>query len=260
MLPLKKLVMSLLIAALILSLCACGSSEEDDLTATQDSAAMHTNFDAAGTFVDSVIDTSEMTASTQEDETGLYQYWVYNGESANDEFGVDIKIDNKKITLAKTTVNDLQDLGFELQSEEESAEPGSILGITVKKDEKFGCFAIENKSDAKQEISNMVVFQYSGDSDENTLDFNYNGLKKGSSLEDVIKTLGTPKSNITMTGNANGTRITLNYVNSSTEDNTIITDSLDIGLIYHPKKNTATLTHLNLTRYEEKMPEGTTAE
>ena len=250
----KRIILTVLIAALFFSLCACGSAVDDQ--ATQDSAAIRTNFDAACAYVKSQVDTSEMTSTTREEGNGMYQYWTYSGEGTN-EVGTDVNISGKTVTLSKTTVNDLKELGFEVDLTLETIKPDAVQGFTIKKGKKFCGLAIHNLSDKEADPADLPIFQFTGGSDDESLDYAYNGIKKDSTLKDVIYALDIPKSNITISGDVSGTTIVLNYVDSATEDGVAVTDSLDIYMRYNPKKNNATVTNLNLVRYETDISDNT---
>lgn len=270
----KKLIITVLLAALTLGLCACGSSNTQDQAtqdqatsdqATQDQAtqnyvAENESLKAASEYTASVIDTSEMTSSIQEGENGAYQYLTYTGANANDEFALEIEVDDKSIVLKDTTVSDLKDLGFECETDVETVPPNTIQGFTMKKDGKLCNISVQNTTDKEQDIQDLTVFQVNVFTDEGSFEFNYGGIRGGSSLEEVIKTLGTPKSNVTIAGSENGNSITLNYFNSVTQGELTISSTLDIDLSYNAEKNSATVRSINLTSYQEKAVQETAAE
>ena len=262
----KKLIITVLLAALTLGLCACGSSKtqaQDQATqdqATQDSAATHESIKAASTYVESVIDTSEMSSSIQDDANGVYQYWTYAGGNANDEFSLAIEIDGKSIALKDTTVSDLKDLGFECEIDVETVPPNTVQGFTLKKDDKYCNVSVQNMTNTEQDIQDLTIFQVNAFADEGNLSFDYGGIKSGTSLEEVIKALGTPKSNVTVAANESGNSITLNYNNTVTDGDQMTSSTLDIDLIYNAEKNTATVKSINLTSYQDKVTQETTAE
>lgn len=260
----KKLIITVLLAALTLGLCSCGSSNTQEQTtqdqATQDSAAAHENIKAASKYVESVIDTSEMSSSIQDDENGVYQYWTYSGENANDEFSLEIEIDGKKIVLADTTISDLKDLGFECDTDVETVPPNTIQGFTMRKGDKLCNISVQNTTDQEQDIQDLTIFQVNVFTDEESLGFNYGGIKGGTPLEEVVKAFGTPKSNVTVTANENGNSVTLNYYNAVTDGDLMTSSTLDIDLIYNTENNTATVRSINLTSYQDKITQETTAE
>lgn len=258
----KKLIITVLLAALVLGLCACGSSKTQPTQdqATQDSAAAHESIRAASTYVESVIDTGEMSSSVQDDANGVYRYWTYSGKEANDEFSLEIEIDGKKITLADTTLSDLKDLGFECDADVETVKPNTVQGIIMKKGDKSCNISVQNATNQEQDIQDLPVFQVNVFSDESNLGFNYGGIKGGSTLEEVIKAFGTPKSNVTAAANESGNTITLNYFNASTQDDLLTTSTLDIELLYNAEKNSATVRSINLSSYRETVKQPTTAE
>ena len=246
---LKKCILILLITALILSLCACGNEVQQ---ATNDSATPQSRFDAAGNFIESAIDTSQMESSVQEyqesleGETSLYRYWTYNG-SEQDTIDMNVKLDGTTITLAETTVNDLKELGFELEFEIDTAPPMTAQGFTIRKDNKTCNAAAENNTDMTVDIADLPLSQFSGGFDEECLSYEYAGLKPNSSLNDVINTLGAPKSNITLTTNDYETIIDLNYINSTKEDGFNTVKTLDVYFKYDAGKNSAKLYGITVT-------------
>lgn len=255
----KKLIITVLLTALTLGLCACGSSQTSE-QATQDSVTTNESFEAATSYVESAIDTSEMNSTIQNDENSLYHYWTYGGAEPNDEFGLEIEINGEKITIGKTTVNDLKDLGFDVDLDVETVQPNTVQGFTIKKDDKFCNISVQNSTDKEQDIHDLAVFQVNVFTDEASLSFNYGDIKGGSSLEEVIKAFGTPKSNVTLSGDESNTTITLNYFSSVTQDDLMTTSTLDIDLLYNADDNTATVKSINLSSYQDKVTQETTAE
>lgn len=257
----KKTIIALLLVALTLGLCACGASNTQKPTedqATPIPSVARRDFEAAATYVESSIDANEMSKTDQDDENGLYRYWTYGGKEANDTFSPEIEIDGKKITLGKTTVNELKELGFECDIDVETVQPNTVQGITIRKNNKYCNISVQNTAEKEQSIHELAVFQLNVLTDPGFLDFNYGDIKSGSTLEDVIKALGTPRSNITLSGAESGATISLNYNNTVTDGDLETISTLDIDLLYHTEENTAAVKSINLSVYQNKVTQETT--
>ena len=257
----KKLIIALLLVALTLGLCACGASDTQKPTeeqATQVPSVARQDFEAASTYIESLIDTNEMSKTDQDDENGLYRYWTYSGKEANNTFSPEIEIDGKKITLGETTVNDLKELGFECEIDVETVQPNTEQGFIIRKDNKYCNISVQNTTEKEQSIHELAVFQINVLTDSGFLDFNYGDIKSGSTLEDVIKALGTPRSNITLSGAESGASIALSYSNIVTDGDLETISTLDIDLPYQTEKNTADVRSINLSVSQNKIPQETT--
>lgn len=252
----KKLTLLILATILILGTAACGSKETALLynePATADTAGDRAAFEAASDYVKSAIGTSLVPSSVQDDEDGLTQYWSYNGDEANDKINLSVTIAGKSITLGKTSVSDLENLGFELDLKNETVNPNTVFGFTVTKNGKHCNLGAVNNTREAMKLSEMTVTQFNALSNDFNMDYDYNGITTGSTLEDVIKAFGTPKNSITLSSDHGAPTITLSYAASVTEESTAISDTLDITLVYNSANKTASLTNINLNHNEEAV-------
>lgn len=253
----KKQLLILITAALILSLCACSRDiiEIDHEPATVDSAAMRGEFDAARAYVESNADLSQMNSTVQNDEKALYQYWNGSGEE-NDTFTQDIELEGKTVTIGLTTVSDLKDLGFKVDTGTESVEPNTVQGFSITQGDKYCSLAVENNTDTTQQLADLPMIQFScGAPDDGFLNCAYSDITCGSTLKEVFDAIGMPQSNIIVTTDNSGTRIELNYLSSFIEGERSVFDTLDIDLIFDKDKDTATVTNITLSRSIEKKAE-----
>lgn len=248
----KKLIILALTFALILSLCACGAEdiikEVDPADSTVSTEELRTNLDSATAYVEAAVDTSGMTAQDVDDQgTTLYKSWLYDSETVNDKIPMEVEIDGKTITINKTTVAELKEMGFTIELDSETIEPNLTQGFTINKDGKYCNLSVYNDSDKAVKADGMTVCEFQGSTDEFNLEFIYSGLKKGSTLEEVIKALGTPHMDINICSDSLfGTTIDLDYFCETVSDGISDADTLSIHLVYDAEKNTATLGSLQL--------------
>lgn len=256
----KKWIIALLLVALTLGLCACGASNASNAPTTQNTSDTRKNFDAATTYIESTIDTSKMNSILQDDKDGLYHYWSNNDANANDTVATDIEVGGKTITLGKTTVDELKDLGFTVELSGDKVQPNTVQGFSITKDNKFSYVGVQNTTDQEQDINKLVVSEFNTIADGSSMEFSYSGINSGSTLEEVIKALGTPQSNVTLSGDQADPTITLDYYNSKTEGDIAITTTLNINLLYNAEQNIATVNNINLSFYQDKIIQETTAQ
>ena len=253
----KKLAALLLTAALAAGLCACakntGSEKATEETAiaqevsSTDKSLIKANFDKSVAFVESTVDTGGMKANDDEDELSLSRNWSYE-ESENTELPKDIEVNGKTITIGKTTVKDLDDLGMKIEKSMDKVEPQTGTAVSLVDGDKTFLLNVDNSTDKTQNIDDLTITGFTTGFKEYTLPYSYSGIDYDSTIEDVIAKLGKPNSTINVNANDQSSTITLNYLNDVTEGKTVTTDSLSVAFNYDPANNTAQLTSLYCSR------------
>ena len=253
----KRLAALLLAAALTAGLCACnknpGSENATEKAAlaqevsSTDKNLVKANFDKAVAFVESAIDTKDMTAGDNEDEFCMYRDWSYE-ETENTELPDTIEVNGKTITIGKTTVKDLNELGMKLEKSMEKVPPQTGTAVNLIDDSKTFLLNVDNGTDKTLDIDDMTITGFTTGFKDYTLPYSYSGINYDSTVEDVISKLGKPNSNITVDANDQSATITINYINDVTEGKTVTTDNVSVAFNYDPAKDTATLSSLNYSR------------
>ena len=250
----KKIITLMLIAALALTLFACGSKEtivKDTTDESVDTAAVRENFDKASDYIESVIDTKGMTSSVQDDDSSnLYKSWQYDKEADNADISMEVEIGGSTVIVGTTTIPELKALGFDVQLENDTIEANTEYGFSATKDGKFCNMSVDNSSNKAQKAEELPISSVNGASEDlGAASFVYKGLKVGSSLNDVINALGTPNSGISLSAGDSSTTFSLNYYSQDTEDDKTATDiNLVIDMVYDAQNNTAAVSSFNLSR------------
>lgn len=253
----KRIAALLLAAALAAGLCACNKTPGAD-NATEKAALaqevsstdknlVKANFDKAVAFVESAIDTKDMTAGDNEDEFCMYRDWSYE-ETENTELPDTIEVNGKTITIGKTTVKDLNELGMKLEKSMEKVPPQTGTAVNLIDDSKTFLLNVDNGTDKTLDIDDMTITGFTTGFKDYTLPYSYSGINYDSTVEDVISKLGKPNSNITVDANDQSATITINYINDVTEGKTVTTDNVSVAFNYDPAKDTAALSSLNYSR------------
>ena len=253
----KRLAALLLAAALTAGLCACNKTPGAD-NATEKAARVQevsstnkelvkANFDKAVAFVESAIDTKDMMSRDNEDEFCMYRDWSYE-EIKNTELPDTIEVNGKTITIGKTTVKDLNELGMKLEKSMEKVPPQTGTAVNLIDDSKTFLLNVDNGTDKTLDIDDMTITGFTTGFKDYTLPYSYSGINYDSTVEDVISKLGKPNSNITVDANDQSATITINYINDVTEGKTVTTDNVSVAFNYDPAKDTATLSSLNYSR------------
>ena len=253
----KRLAALLLAAALTAGLCACNKTPGADNptekatlaqeVSSTDKNLVKANFDKAVAFVESAIDTKDMTAGDNEDEFCMYRDWSYE-EIKNTELPDTIEVNGKTITIGKTTVKDLNELGMKLEKSMEKVPPQTGTAVNLIDDSKTFLLNVDNGTDKTLDIDDMTITGFTTGFKDYTLPYSYSGINYDSTVEDVISKLGKPNSNITVDANDQSATITINYINDVTEGKTVTTDNVSVAFNYDPAKDTATLSSLNYSR------------
>ena len=253
----KKLIILTLIAALVLTLCACGAENiisVDPETETEDPAVLRSNLDSASAYLESCIDTSKMVTAMQEDDPNyLYKYWSYDDDEFNASFSTDVELDGKTFTVGKTTVGELKEMGYELMIDEETVPTDYSKGFSIVKGDKFCNLTADNNTDKEQNIYDLVVTGFNGFSEEYGLEYSFNGIATGSTLEEVVAALGTPNYNISLSSDSLGTTFDMSYYNDKPDGDILISDVVTVYLTYDVAGNTAVVSSLDVSHNVENM-------
>jgi len=250
----KKVTAMLLTLAVSLSLCACTNSGPASTGSDSESAASSGSqavspekltdiADKASAYIESVIDTSGMAAETGESEDMyIYRYWNMGEETADAALTDEIEIDGNTIVLGKTTKADLDKMDFKMEGFPEVLEPGLHTSIILAKDGKNANLALANDSETEsQPVDNIPVNGFTCGSAEFAIPFNYAGVTNSSSIEDVVKLLGAPNSDLHFSTDGEFTEILLSYSMITDKDGAAAQITLGITYLYHPESNTASL-------------------
>lgn len=253
----KKLFALLLIAALALSLAACGESN----TAAQspvsnpaadvayDKAAIRANFEKAETYADAAFSGKNMTSSIQDDDdnTDIYKYWSYDGEPDKASISSEIEIDGNKIVIGTTTAKEVEGFDLTVQKNNATAQPGETVSLSLSKDTR-SCSAMlaPNNTDKAVNADDLPVFEVVTSAKDFSLPFTYCGLSADSTMEEVLEALGTPNNMVTLSSEDMGVSIELNYNNITEDGDKQISDSVILRLVYDLDSNTARVDNIDL--------------
>lgn len=247
----KKVLVLLLALTLIVSLCACGANKVVDVNPTISSdgaAALRADFENAKAFVEANIDMKNMEAQDQdqEDPSYLYQYW-FAQDAPNVEFSLDAELDGQTVTVGKTTVKELKELGFELSTDQKVIEPDVSTGLSLSKGDKICNITLANNDTGKElPIDEGVLSEVDMIGNEFGISYVYSGLKDQSSFKDVIDKLGAPNSQVKISSDDSGVSIELSYFNSTQDGDKTSDKSLTVYFGYDTTNNTATVRQINL--------------
>ena len=249
----KKLICLILAVILTLSLCACGADGGNTGSGnnTVDPATLQSHVDSASDYIGTVIDTSKLTYSDQTDQpNSLYRNWYSEDEEpTGNELSMDVELLDKTITVGKTTVKELKELGYNVVTDVEEVEPNTEIALSIAEYDEFCALTVSNNTDKNQNIMDLPVdSMILGGSEEYSVKYSYKGLTTGSTLEEAIKTLGEPAFGITVMADGPDTTIELNYTNSQIEGDFETSDSLDVYLTYDVEKDAATISNITLRR------------
>jgi len=237
----KKTLALFLLLALVICLCACGSNPE--------AAAVKKDFDKAVKYTESIIDTDKMTSSVREKNDGIYltKFWRSENDENIMDIGLDVEVNGHIITLGKTKVSEIRDMGFEINSGFETLKPGEAASISIAKDGKYIPFDTDtNETDAEISIDDMTLSAFIGEVEEDTLPYSYKGFKPGSSLQEVVDAIGAPNYAASLSTDSDGTRIAMDYLNESTEGDKQVAISLMMELIYNVETDSSELVNFQI--------------
>ena len=249
----KLIALLLFILLLTVGLCACGEQQSPDTpaeagTEQTDTAAIRSAFDNASAYIESVIDTSDMTFEIQDDNNGaeLIKNWYIKGEPANDPLSTAIELDGVAIEIGKTTPKDLEELGFTLSAEATTVEPGTSTGFSISKGDKETNISLAtNDTDKAVSIYDLPVTGVTSFDYEYALQLSYCGLNKGSTLKDLTDKLGRPNYIISLESDEYADRITVGYSYEIVDKGMITLYVYCANLIYDPESNSAAISQMN---------------
>lgn len=251
----KKILILMLTLAMIAGLCACGGSKAGNST-PDSKAAYRPSFEKAEEYVDPYfVDTKNLISSTQDDSDSdnIYKYWLNSKEMDDAPLSAEIEIDGSKIILGKTTAKELEDFGFEVERSSDAVRPGEAGSLTVGKGDKICNMILDvNETDKELPIDDFAVSEVITFQPENSLPFSYCGLTVGSTLDDVLETLGTPNFTVTLTTTPEKSTLEIDYYNENEDGKKTIADCAVLTLYYDPDSNSADLRSIDVSheRYD----------
>ena len=254
----KKLTALLLILTLALALCACGATpppDTDDVPAPKvDTTAIRDSYDKASTYVVATFKPKGMVVSEQDEDDGAYLFKNWGKENiGNADFPAEIELDGETVTIGKTLVKDLADMGFEVSKGKETVEPNEITSVMLTKDNRTCILSTaDTMSDKPVPIDDIPVGAVSAAYASYALPFTYSGLDSESTPADILDKLGSPNSSINLSSDAEGTIIELIYSRTVKEDDVSTDINLLIDLKYDVAKNNATMSSIDITSISYK--------
>ena len=255
----KRIITLLLVTALALGLFGCSGSQSggtnnagSDPAAglAYDAAEIRANFEKAEAYADALFSGKNMTSSIQDDDesTGIYKSWYYDGKPDQTPISSEIEIDGNRIVLGETTAKDVMGFGLTANKSNENAQTGDVVTITLSKGDRGCAVMLAPNGTEEKDADDLPVYEVMTSAKDFSLPFTYCGLTVDSTLEDVLKALGTPTFLATLSSENMGVSIELDY-NHLTEDGGKQTlDSLVIRLVYDTDSNTALVDNLDLRR------------
>ena len=217
-----------------------------------DVEAIKANFDKASALVESLVDTSNMTVDNDDQgEDGMYRYWYVDEIPREIKLSDEISIDGKTITIAKTLIKDLSDLGFEVEKFSDTVNPQEIQSVNINKGDKtFILSSMPNETDQPMQLDDMPVFELNSGSLEYAIPFDYMGITPESKIEDVLDILGVPNSALNLSSSGVNTSIEFGYVNESREGDKLVNKILSFDFVYDADTDSAHLSSILYSRNE----------
>lgn len=265
----KKLIIIFLSAALVLGLCACGgnnnTSDADSTVGAADVADIRAAYEKADAYIGSIIDAEKagMVTDEQDDNNGetLYKYWTYAEDKEGGKIDASIELEGETVTVGKTTVSELKELGYKIDAEVETVGANTVQGFSVTKDNKYSNLSVDNYTNSPQKFADMVINSAAGANAEvGGMSFDYKGIKSGSTLKDVVDALGVPNFTMTLGCDLSGNSIEVSYSCTTVEDGNQLVDTLTVNLMYDPSANVAKVSAVRIERTTIPAEIETTAE
>ena len=236
----KKIFALMLALVMLLCLCSCGNKYNQKV---------RNSFDKAVAYTESLLDTSSMTSFVRDESNGnyIYKYWNHGENEGNADIDLNVEIEGHTITLNKTTVRDLKDMGFEVMIGFETLAPGETASLAIySKDKRIAFNTARNETNEKVDVNDMPLCAFYGEMDDGHIPFVYRGLTIGSTLEEIVAALGSPNNAASIATDETGSSIGMDYFSDSTEDNAHITSALSITANYDADADTAVLSNVQL--------------
>ena len=213
----KKLLIATLALILVFSLCACG--EKPVITEYLEKTT---------SYIDTLIEADKFTE--EKDTEKLVTKWTATEEKSADLPDV-LTLDGEKITLGKTTVAELKEMGFKTaEKTPETVEAGKNAELSVNRNEQYcSVFTEVNDSDKAVKVDDLAItgFYVTG---ATFSPFDYNGITDESTLEEVMK-IDMPIRSITLSTHGSDSLIYIAYKRSASGDKPAAT--LTVGAEYN---------------------------
>lgn len=225
----KKLLIIALALTLVFSLCACG--EEPVKTEY---------LERTTSYIDTLIDSDKFTE--EKDLNKLVTKWTAAEDVSADLPDV-LKLDGETITLGKTTVAELKEMGFKADAKTpETVEAGKNAEVSVNRNEQYcSVFTEVNDSDKAAKVDDLAItgFYVTG---ATFSPFDYNGITDKSTLEDLLS-IDLPISTINLSTHGSDSLIYITYKRAASDGKSAAT--LTAGAEYNA--NTTKLFSLQFT-------------
>lgn len=248
----KRLFILFFALMLTVSLCACGETNTNDADATAapaDTAAFSETFNKATAYIKSNVDMSDMSLSTQDENSSdsLSNYWISSGGKAT--FPVEIEISGNTIEIGKTTVKDVEGFGLDVSKGSDKVNPNETIAVELSDNGKTCVLMTSNNlNEEAVDTEELTIGSVSASFDEFALPFKYSGLSEKSTLSDVIAQIGQPNNTINLTVDASGAVIMLSYSKKVDDAERTVFDNLAIYLNYDPGSDSAVVKSVQLNR------------
>ena len=249
----KKILVLFLALIIAAGVCACGAPKATDPGSTEaqmDKAAIREAFNKATAYIESNIDMSKMTKSTQDDDNGndLYNYWSSDGGN-NATFSNEILIAGNAVEIGKTTVKDTESFDLEVSKSQKTVKPNEFVSVELTKNGKT-CMLMtgDNLTGKEANIDDMPIGSVSAAFDEYALPFKYGGLTDKSTLKDVISLIGEPNNTVNLSVSQTGSVIDVCYTKTTKDAGMTIDDNLTVFLYYDAASDSAMVKSVQLSR------------
>jgi len=275
----KKIITVLLMLALSLGLFACGAKDEKTSEATETTKAdttesagestdggetqdsqeeeagsdvIKSNFEKAIAYAEAHMDIAEAEKSVDDaDPNYLYCYWYTDAIVEPAELGKTITVDGNQIEFGKTTVKEIQELGYDVELPEGKAEPETIYSAVVSKDGKNFILSLEeNRSAEAVPFDDLAICGFSTGIEEFSLPFDYQGLGFGSNIDDLQKAMGTPNASVHVSADDTFTSIDAEYFFEEEVEDHILATNFSISYRYDPETDSVTMAGMNYSMSE----------
>ncbi len=250
----KKLIVCLLALILAVSLCACGEEAVKNMISTQDEVTVNTNdnralYEKACSYIEKLVETKAMTPATQDEMGGqsLYCTWLLDEGQRAADLSEEVTLLDQTVTIGKTTVKELKEMGFTYETDMKTVDVDSSAGFVLNKDKKWCNVSVSNLTGAQQNLDDLALSEVTAtDGSEemftDAMPITYSGIKVGTPMEELVKTLGTPNDRIELSCDEIGANITLVYASD--------TVMLTLYLNYDADRDQATLKTMTLSTYD----------
>jgi hypothetical protein len=255
-----------LILSLLLVVCVFGCTAEatipevPETSASDDSAfILQERFDMASAYVESLFDASKTEVQTDtEDPEYPQRYWYFSGPADGVNIPETVTVDGKSIVIGQTTVKELKELGFTVETSMDTVEPNTVLSFSIIDGRKKLVLTIApNGTDQSIPFDDAIIAGFTGSFSAYSMPFGYAEITEASTLKDVISAFGIEAGEtvIGLVADTTDTEITVHMFNLVQNGDTETNKSLDITLRYSASENIAKVTNVTLNIDAHPIPE-----